>query len=220
MSTLPLCCFVHLILSSLIYGQRRKGRGKKKKGGKRGLYWMSHGVRWLYWKLSSAKERDKQELPSTCHKGGKFRGIVCFPTDHVLSEDLYFSNLSFHFSWDGMAWDYSALLAGRPQGCERRASSCLPCTKRPRWGLRKQEMGPRFVLNCSLLLRVGKSIYFWEALSLCWLFCCSQSSTQGAECSGSCPWLQSLGLHINSIRFIFLSEITRLVILICFWKDQ
>lgn len=29
MSTLPLCCFVHLILSSLIYGQRRKGREKK-----------------------------------------------------------------------------------------------------------------------------------------------------------------------------------------------
>lgn len=96
-------------------GESREGKKRRKKGFVLDVTWSQMAL--LKAELCSAKERDEQLLRSTRHKGGKFRGSICFSPNHVLSEDIDFSNLS----------------------------------------------------DCPLLLRVGKSIYFWEALliSLC-----------------------------------------------------
>ena len=103
MSTLPLCCFVHLILSSLIYEQRRKGTGKR--GGKRGLYWMSLEVRQFYWKLSSAQPRSKMSssssgVPPACAiEVGRSRGSSSSPQNLCPKQSPPFSFDNLDFPW-------------------------------------------------------------------------------------------------------------------------
>lgn len=101
MSTLPLCCFVHLILSSLIYGQRRKG--KEKRGGKRGLYWMSLEVRWTYWKLSSAQPRSEMNssgVPLECAvEVGRSRGSSFCLWKLLPKQNPHFGFDNLDFPW-------------------------------------------------------------------------------------------------------------------------